>query len=292
MLQSIQEDILLGASTMKWKQFLTPAKNLDADETRSYMKTHQEGSYTLLDVRQPGEYEQERIPGAKLVPLPELPGRVSELDTEKPLITYCAIGGRSRAAAQYLSGRGFQEVYNLKGVLAAWQGGKASGPADMGMAYVTGNETLKEVVVLAYGMEHGLAEFYRSSGSKTKDKETRDVLLKLAGVEEEHQEKLYQIHLTLDPSADREKLENQVVPGVMEGGFTTDEFLEQHRSMLDTPTHVLSLAMMLETQAFDLYMRYAQKAKDQETRKALQNIGEEEKAHIAALGRLMDATIH
>jgi rhodanese-related sulfurtransferase len=276
---------------MKWKQFFTPAKSLNADEARSYMKTHPEGAYTLLDVRQPGEYEQERIPGAKLIPLPELPGRVSELDPEKPLLTYCAIGGRSRAAAQYLSGRGFREVYNLTGGIAAWNGGKASGPAEMGMAYLTGRESLEEVVALAYGMEQGLAEFYRSVGRETQDKDTRDVLLKLAGIEEKHQEKLYQLHLTLDPSGDRAKLENQVVPGVMEGGFTTEEFLDQHRSMLDTPTHVLSLAMMLETQAFDLYMRYAQQAKDQESKKVLQDIGEEEKAHIAALGRLMDAAV-
>jgi sulfur-carrier protein adenylyltransferase/sulfurtransferase len=276
---------------MKWKQFFTPAKSLEADEAKTYIKTHQEGGYTLLDVRQPGEYEQERIPGAKLIPLPDLPGRISELNPEKPLITYCAIGGRSRAAAQYLSGQGFQEVYNLKGGMAAWQGGKASGPAEMGMAYFTGNESLKDVVALAYGMEHGLAQFYQSVAPETKDKETRHVLLKLAGIEEKHQEKLYRIHLALDPSTDREKLENDVVPGVMEGGFTTQEFLDRHRSMLDTPTHVLSLAMMLELQAFDLYMRYSQKVKDEESRQVLQKIGEEEKAHIAALGRLVDAAV-
>jgi rubrerythrin len=74
----------------------------------------------------------------------------------------------------------------------------------------------------------------------------------------------------------------------MEGGFTTEEFLEQNLSLLDTPNHLLSLAMMLETQAFDLYMRYSQKAKDQQSRKVLQEIGEEEKAHIASLGRLLD----
>ena len=276
---------------MKWKQFFTPAKSLDADEARSYMKTHREGSYTLLDVRQPGEYEQERIAGAKLIPLPELPGRVSELDPEKPLIAYCAVGGRSRAAAQYLSGQGFQEVYNLKGGVAAWQGGKAAGPAEMGMAYLEGHETLQEVVALAYGMEQGLAEFYCSVGGEAKDPQTREALLKLAGIEEKHQEKLFRLHLALDPSADREKLESRVVPGVMEGGFTTDEFLEQNRDMLDTPVHTLSLAMMLETQAFDLYMRYAQKAKDEESRSVLQEIGEEEKAHMAALGRLIDETV-
>ena len=73
---------------MKWKQFLTPTKSMDAEEARAYMADHREGTYTLLDVRQPGEYEKDRIPGARLIPLPELPNRLGELDPEKPIIPY------------------------------------------------------------------------------------------------------------------------------------------------------------------------------------------------------------
>jgi rhodanese-related sulfurtransferase len=73
---------------MKWKQFLTPVENMDAEEARTYVSEHKEGSYTLLDVRQPGEYEKQRIPGARLIPLPELANRLGELDPEKPTIAY------------------------------------------------------------------------------------------------------------------------------------------------------------------------------------------------------------
>jgi rhodanese-related sulfurtransferase len=73
---------------MKWKQFLTPVAGMDAEEARAYMKDHKEGTYTLLDVRQPSEYEKGRIPGAKLIPLPELAGRLGELDPRKPVIAY------------------------------------------------------------------------------------------------------------------------------------------------------------------------------------------------------------
>ena len=276
---------------MKWKEFFTPAKSMDAADARSYMQNHPEGTFTLLDVRQPGEFEQSRIPGAKLIPLPELPGRTSELDPDKPTLTYCAIGGRSRAAAQYLSGQGFKEVYNLKGGIAAWQGGKASGPAEMGTGYLTGNESVKEVIAVAYGMEKGLAEFYISVARKTEHREVETVLTNLIGIEEKHKEKLYRLYVSLDPSAGTpDDLERQSLSGVMEGGYTTEEFLEQNRSLLGTANHLLSLAMMLETQAFDLYMRYSQKAKDQQSRKVLHEIAEEEKAHIASLGRLLDAT--
>lgn len=73
---------------MQWKQFFTPVKNMDAEEAKTYIRTHPEGSFTLLDVRQPGEYEKEHLPGARLIPLPELPSRLKELDPGKPVIAY------------------------------------------------------------------------------------------------------------------------------------------------------------------------------------------------------------
>ena len=73
---------------MQWKQFLTPVENMDAERARAYMGENREGTYTLLDVRQPGEYEKARIPGAKLIPLPELPERLKEIDPGKPVIAY------------------------------------------------------------------------------------------------------------------------------------------------------------------------------------------------------------
>ena len=73
---------------MKWREFLTPVKSMDAGEAKAYMAGHREGTFTLLDVRQPGEYEKSRIPGAKLVPLPELVERLNEVDPDRPLIVY------------------------------------------------------------------------------------------------------------------------------------------------------------------------------------------------------------
>jgi len=67
---------------MRWKQFLTPVASMDTEEAKAYMAEHEEGTFTLLDVRQPGEYENSRIPGAKLMPLPELADRLGELDPE------------------------------------------------------------------------------------------------------------------------------------------------------------------------------------------------------------------
>lgn len=73
---------------MQWKQFSTPVTNVDAEEAKAYIRTHPEGSFTLLDVRQPGEYEKEHLPGARLIPLPDLASRLKELDPGKPVLTY------------------------------------------------------------------------------------------------------------------------------------------------------------------------------------------------------------
>lgn len=70
------------------RKFFTPAESLDADEAKTFLAEHEEGSFTLLDVRQPGEYEQEHIPGAKLIPITHLPESMNELDPEKPVLVY------------------------------------------------------------------------------------------------------------------------------------------------------------------------------------------------------------
>jgi rhodanese-related sulfurtransferase len=70
------------------KKLFTPAESLDPTQLREYMDSHETGSYTLMDVRQPGEYEGEHIPGATLVPLPQLADAYKQLDPEKPVIVY------------------------------------------------------------------------------------------------------------------------------------------------------------------------------------------------------------
>ena len=181
-------------------------------------------------------------------------------------------------------------MYNLKGGIAAWQGLKAFGPAEMGMITLRGNETPQEVIALAYGMEQGLADFYSKVSAMTGDREAREVIGKLSQVEERHKDKLFALYQTLEPSIlDRKLFEERVFFGVMEGGFTGEEFLEKNKTLLDTVENLLSLAMMLEAQALDLYTRYAQKAEDAQSRSVLHDIAEDEKGHLATLGSLLEA---
>ena len=74
----------------------------------------------LLDVREPWEYAEGHVPGARLVPLGELEDRVSELPRDRPVYSICHSGQRSLAAAAFLLSQGFLEVSNVDGGTSAW----------------------------------------------------------------------------------------------------------------------------------------------------------------------------
>ncbi len=73
----------------------------------------------LLDVREPWEHEICALPGARLVPMEELPFRLEELDPERELVVYCHHGIRSAAVVEWLRAQEIPAV-NLRGGIDAW----------------------------------------------------------------------------------------------------------------------------------------------------------------------------
>ncbi len=271
------------------RKLFTPTGALDADEARKFMDQHEEGTYTLLDVRQPWEYEEDHIPGATLVPLGDLKEGTQDLEPDKPTVVYCAVGGRSRVAAQLLSGRGFEEVYNLSGGIKAYRGATASGPQELNLDMVRGDESPEEMLKLAYGLERALEIFYHQTLKRAEDKDLKDLLAKLEHVEEVHKEKVYERYQALVPDAPgMAAFEADMNPDIMEGGFRVKKFLEENQPWMKTTGQVLELAMMLETQALDLYMRFADRSREEGTKQVLFKLADEEKVHLKTLGRLLD----
>jgi rhodanese-related sulfurtransferase/rubrerythrin len=273
--------------TMRWKQFFTPAKSFDAADAKNYMNRTAADAFTLLDVRQPEEYESEHLPGAKLIPLPELSGRLAELDAEKPTIVYCAIGGRSRVAAQVLAAKGFREVFNLTGGIKAWSSGKAVGPQDLGLGLFSGKETPEETLVVAYALEEGLFEFYQSMAPKVTNENARRLFGTLATIEVKHQDRIFNEYIKVTGAAvSRGDFAQKTVTPAMEGGLTTSEYLNRYQPDLEKAEEVVSLAMAIEAQALDLYQRAADEAKTDESKTVLRRIADEERAHLEQLGKL------
>jgi rhodanese-related sulfurtransferase len=76
----------------------------------------------LLDVRQPEEHAFVHLPGSRLIPLGDLPGRAGELDAwrDEEIVVYCHHGVRSQHAIAFLSGLGFSRLLNLSGGIDRW----------------------------------------------------------------------------------------------------------------------------------------------------------------------------
>jgi rhodanese-related sulfurtransferase len=86
----------------------------------------------VLDVRNPDEYAEARVPGVTLIPLPELESRHGEIPDVDTVYVICRSGARSARAAEFLQGTGRHAVNVAGGTLAWIDSGRAveSGPAD------------------------------------------------------------------------------------------------------------------------------------------------------------------
>jgi rhodanese-related sulfurtransferase len=101
--------------------------DLPPDRARALVEA---GEVDLLDVRSPQETAGGIIPGAQLIPIEELEERAREVRrSAKPLLIYCAGGGRSAAACEFLSGQGQLGLQNLSGGIGSWGGAVTRPPS-------------------------------------------------------------------------------------------------------------------------------------------------------------------
>jgi sulfur-carrier protein adenylyltransferase/sulfurtransferase len=271
---------------MRWRQFFTPVKSVGPDKARELMEST---DVTVLDVRQPGEYQAGHIPGARLVPLGELTDRLDELDTGARTLVYCAVGGRSRVAAQILSGKGFSRVLNLSGGYKAWTGRQAFGDPDQGLELFPDSPSLEEVMTVAVDMERALKSFYEERSGASGPGELRSVFEKLAEFEEAHLRTLRRLsdELNIAVAAPESAGSGRSGAPRLEGGMTAEEYASILGLDLNRPVDVVDLAMAVEAQALDLYTRAGAGA-GEPARGLLDRLAREEEAHLKVLGRLMD----
>lgn len=265
---------------------------MNIDQAKKYIDGHKPDEFTLLDVRQGWEYEEFHIPGARLIPLVELPDRLIEVDKTKPVLAYCASGGRSMAAAALMEGQGYSEIINMVGGAMAWNGHTAYGPMELGMVELTGRETPVEVVLKAYAMENSLQTFYVQRADMAETLDRIELFMELAGFEDRHKDTLYNLHTKVVgekiPRDSFEKMALGSAGTLSEGGVEIQEFIDEFGEAFDDEQGVLQIATMVEAQALDYYLRCAMNAASDETRDILQLLAREEKAHLKLLGRFMD----
>ncbi len=100
-----------------FKAFQNNSNNIDVAEANTRLQS--KPAPLLVDVREPDEFREGHVAGAKLIPLGQLGGRLKELPKDREILCICASGSRSSLAVRQLSGLGYK-VVNVRGGMAAW----------------------------------------------------------------------------------------------------------------------------------------------------------------------------
>jgi len=169
----------------------------------------------------------------------------------------------------------------------SWQGLTAFGPVELNLDLIRGDEAPAEMIEIAFGLEGALQKFYLTVINLVSDSQTVALLKNLVAVEEKHQQMLLHEYAQIkNLDADAPQVLVNQLPEILEGGFRFSEFFSQNQEVMQTVSGVLDLALMLEIQALDLYLRFAFKTMEASTQKVLFDLADQEKAHLSSLGKL------
>ncbi|MDG2372553.1 MAG: rhodanese-like domain-containing protein [Flavobacteriaceae bacterium] len=98
---------------------------MDLTQEEWISKQNEIQDYIILDVRTPGEHNEERIPNSKLLDISsphEFIDSIGSMDKNKTYFIYCRSGNRSSRACDVMSSMGFNKAYNLIGGIIEWKG--------------------------------------------------------------------------------------------------------------------------------------------------------------------------
>ena len=266
---------------MNWASLISATKDISSDEVKELIKVESADAYQLLDVRQPNEYAAEHIPGAILIPLPELAARLDELDPDVKTIVYCRSGKRSKSGCQLLEDRGFSEALNMAGGMLAWQGDRAQGDETLGLELFAAGD-FDSAFSMSQTMERGLRDFYLLLADSVTDHDAGEFLKFMAKFEDTHIEKLQAQHPNIKP------IDTEDSSFLLEGGIGGEEFMRQFGGQLQTVEDIIHVAMMFESQAYDLYSRLARRESDAGRKDFFTKMAAEEQKHLEILANQFD----
>ncbi|MCI4626300.1 MAG: hypothetical protein L3V56_10105 [Candidatus Magnetoovum sp. WYHC-5] len=264
-------------------------------EVRSIIDKKVRDEYTILDVRQPQEYEKAHIPGSVLIPLGELMDRANELDSENTTLVYCRSGSRSLSATGLLIGMKFKDVYTMEGGINAWNGLKATGQPEIRMLVFPQGASLSELIAIAYSMEEGSKRFYSGVRDLISETKGKDIFAELIKAEDKHKESIVRFYgevlnkaLSFDEFEQLVATELNIKSGsIMESGLSVDDTLLWARG--HSLSDILDISMSFEANSYEVYLLMAQKAQNDINRSFFMNIANEELSHLRKMATLIDS---
>ncbi len=262
------------------------------DELEEFRTKTRERNYMLVDVRQPVEYAESHIPGAQLIPLPEIEDRIGELGEDQNLILYCRTGGRSSVAAALIKDAGPRtgRLYNLVGGIAGWEGKELKDiphlelfPRDM---------PLPQTLYRAMNMEKGAWLFYNDLAQEYKDTDLGRMVHDLGAKEEAHARSIFTYwkkHNTNQALESFEEVFERLDGRIMEGGKPISAWMARlGKNPEDRMLRLLELACEIEYYAYDLYRGLAKRDRDAEAAQTYLLLAEQEKAHVRVISKALN----
>lgn len=249
------------------------ATKIQVDEARKLLENP---DIVLLDVRQPEEYRAGHIPGATLLPLPDLPDKMDSLNASKNIVTYCRVGRRSLAAAQLIADEKGIEVFTIDGGITAWNGLIAMGDVEEGLYIAKNLENPKDLISLAYALEDGAGAFYLRLSEFFEYR--AGAFKELYSAEVSHK-------LKIEKNWPDVEIDDRF-RDYMEGGARISAVIEKIVSENMGLRDALEYSMQLEVNSLDFYMRVLKTA-DKDAAAIFKMLIDEEKRHLQKLGELL-----
>lgn len=266
-------------------------KDMDSEDLKAFIETSDESTYTIIDVRQPEEYNDSHIPGTKHIPLSDIVSGNAPLPGTETVVFTCRSGARSRAAAVYAESvlDKNQTIINHNGGIIGWYGQTL--PGTPGVQLLGDLTDFDEILLAAMDLEKGAWNYYKTILETFSDEPFRDAMEYLSLAEADHAEALYRI-------MEKRKLDNddeRPLPGfddlfygmkgdILEGGMPLAEAVDALKAITeDRSVQILELSLSIEYSAFDLYKNAALLVEDPEIKKILNGIANGEKNHMKKL---------
>lgn len=179
----------------------------------------------------------------------------------------------------------------MEGGIRAWEGVVAAGPPDAGTAFFSGAERPEELLALAWVLEEGSRRFYAAISALVADDETKRLFQDLTAAEEHHKAALSSLFRILTNSEPGQDFPGSLIglraaDDRMEGGMSVGEALQWAKGK--SGAEILDLAVALETNAYDLYIRMKQRIHDDRSRQVFDQLSAEEKKHLELLTGLFE----
>jgi rubrerythrin len=173
----------------------------------------------------------------------------------------------------------------MDGGIRTWMGLTAEGPPETAAAYFAAGTGAADMASLAWALEEATRQFYMRLADRNPESPAASLFKSLVQAEENHQGTLEHLHGSLTPEPVSRMYDRQE-PKILEGGMEMDAALRWADGK--PVTEILELALGLESNAYDRYLRMLDIAEGESSREVFRGIAMEEKGHLKRLADLMD----